>query len=223
MESVEFMEIQELEKESLSVNEQAHALQVQNREQLSLASEFLKTVKALKQSIAETFDPIIENTRRAWKEAIAQKDKHLDPLEKAEKLVLEKTNFYLVEERKAREIEEARLREQQRKEKEDLDRKAAVAAKNGHVEKAAALQEQAKLAGAATPMASSASAAPTPKGLVQRTDWKFKIVDPKKVPRKFLVPDLQAIGSYVRAMKDKANIPGVQVYPESSTYQKKEA
>ena len=42
--------------------------------------------------------------------------------------------------------------------------------------------------------------------------WKYKITDPEKLPRKYLIPDAAAIGKIVNAMGEAACIPGVTVY-----------
>jgi hypothetical protein len=47
-----------------------------------------------------------------------------------------------------------------------------------------------------------------------RDVWKFRITDPDKIPREFLIPDEAAIGKVVRAMKGKTKIEGVAVYNE---------
>jgi hypothetical protein len=45
--------------------------------------------------------------------------------------------------------------------------------------------------------------------------WKFKITDVIKIPREYLIPDEKRIARVVRAMKDKTNIPGVEVWSET--------
>ena len=59
---------------------------------------------------------------------------------------------------------------------------------------------------------------PKMSGIMGRTNWKFRIVDPKLVPRKFLKPDEVAIGGMVRNKKDKTKAetecPGIEVWSE---------
>jgi len=50
-----------------------------------------------------------------------------------------------------------------------------------------------------------------------RRYWKARIVDEKMIPRKFLKPDEVAINAYVSENKDKAVIPGVEVFFEDKT------
>lgn len=48
-----------------------------------------------------------------------------------------------------------------------------------------------------------------------RKVWKFKIVDPTKVPNQWWVIDERAIGDFVKRMKADTKIPGVEVYQET--------
>jgi hypothetical protein len=52
----------------------------------------------------------------------------------------------------------------------------------------------------------------TAAGTSARTNWKFRITDPDLIPRQWLVPDEREIGAYVRMHKDKAVIPGIEIY-----------
>lgn len=61
---------------------------------------------------------------------------------------------------------------------------------------------------------------PTVAGIRGRVNWKFRIVDQSKHPRRFLMPDEAAIGRMVREMKDKtkaeALCPGIEVWSEDA-------
>lgn len=50
-------------------------------------------------------------------------------------------------------------------------------------------------------------------GISYRTDWKYEILDAKKVPPPFLKVDEVALAAYARAMKEKADVSGVRFYP----------
>ncbi|MBL7686227.1 MAG: hypothetical protein JNK65_09385, partial [Deltaproteobacteria bacterium] len=56
----------------------------------------------------------------------------------------------------------------------------------------------------------------TPKvsGIASKTTWKFRIVNKKLIPREYLIPDEKAIGGIARSLGERANIPGVEFYPE---------
>ena len=62
----------------------------------------------------------------------------------------------------------------------------------------------------------------TPKveGLSYRENWWFKITDATKIPREYLCVDEVKIGKIVRALKQEANIPGVEVGCDKIAVQK---
>lgn len=59
---------------------------------------------------------------------------------------------------------------------------------------------------------------PAVAGTVSRVNWKFRMVNPKAIPAKYLVPDDVAIGQMVRKTQDKekaqAECPGIEVYQD---------
>lgn len=63
-----------------------------------------------------------------------------------------------------------------------------------------------------------APAVPKVAGIRGRVNYKFRIVDEKRLPRKFLMADEVAIGTFIRGEKQLGLliIPGVEVYAEDS-------
>lgn len=117
--------------------------------------------------------------------------------------------------REKREREEAKARELEAK-----GRAAEAEAKR----KAAEEAEAARLREAEATRAAAASMPTAPvvhfeqpkvAGVSSRQVWKFEIVDAEQLPRKYTIPDEKAIGAVVRALGDKADIPGVRVYAET--------
>lgn len=122
------------------------------------------------------------------------------------------TQARIERERREKELEEARKagdinkREANRLAKqaaEDEARQREMAAKQA-AETAANVQE-----------VKVAAAVPKVAGIKARVNWKFRIVDVKKIPRKYLMPDEVQIGSFVRNNKQSGEvIPGVEAYSE---------
>jgi hypothetical protein len=119
------------------------------------------------------------------------------------KIERERREKELEEARKAGDInkrEAARLAKQAA---EDETRQRELAAKQA-AETAANVQ-QVKVA----------AAVPKVAGIKARVNWKFRIVDVNKIPRKFLMPDEVQIGAFVRNNKQAGEvIPGVEAYSE---------
>lgn len=51
-------------------------------------------------------------------------------------------------------------------------------------------------------------------GIGARKNWKFEVVNPDLIPRKYLIPDLVQIGKEVRAAGENLNIPGIRIFSE---------
>ncbi len=56
-----------------------------------------------------------------------------------------------------------------------------------------------------------------PKGVTQRTLWRWEVEDATKVPRGFLCVDANAVQAAVDKHHDSANIPGIKVFAVTST------
>lgn len=48
------------------------------------------------------------------------------------------------------------------------------------------------------------------------TKWTFRVVDRDQIPRDYWILDEAALAAVARNMKDKASVPGVQFFPETS-------
>lgn len=201
------MSVQELETQALTVPERAKLIVITTAAEFIVAGELLKTVKALRAEIDDTFDPIIKKQFEAHREAIAQKKKVDAPLVEAEGILKPRIAGYLREEERKRQEEEMRLQKQAR-EREEAEQlaKADILHEIGEVDAAnQVLNEEIYVPPVVLP-----SAAPKVSGISMRETWDFDIIDVNKIPREFMVPDLVKIRGLVRAMKRATNIPGIR-------------
>lgn len=205
--------IQEVERMIPPVVEAANSLTVTDSVQYQDACTFLQQVAVKKKQVDEVFDPIVKAAHSAHKEAVAQKKKFTDPLVSAESVVKGKISTYRAEEdRKARE-EEARLNEARRKQAEEEALAAAILEPDE--EEQDVIIERA-IAQPPAPVY-VAPKVPVVQGISERKVWKYRIINHSLIPREYLIPNEVAIGAVVRSMKENANIPGVEIYSESST------
>lgn len=136
-------EIKKLQEESTDVVTQAKEINIASQTDYDDAGKFGKEiVKALKKKISDTFDPSINNAHKTWKGMIAERDKHLAPLEKAESLIKDKMLAYYKEEERKRK-EEERKREEAAKKEEDRKRKEKEEQERKWREKEEAAQKEA--------------------------------------------------------------------------------
>jgi hypothetical protein len=215
METIETSEIERVRRDSASLlnNAMNLAVAIKDDSTLSEAAHFLLEIKAFRKGIADKFEPSVSAARDAWKKILAVRDEIDAPLEKAEKDIVKPAmaKYHSEADRKRRKQEEE---ETARRVAEEEDARLA---------EAAALETSGKKAEAdqvlSTPVAVAPVVLPKPvktKGVSYPLNWYFKISNPALVPRQYLMVDEKMIGAYVQAMKDKAAIPGVEVYSEES-------
>lgn len=206
-----------VEERALAVPDQAEALVISNRDELEAAGAMLTTIKGLQKEINQVFDPIIKKAHQSHKEAVAQKKKAGAPLVRAEGIIKPKIAIYTAEQERIRLEEETRLRKEaeakQKAEEEKRIKEAEALEAEGKKEEAEKVISE--------PIPEPAPiAAPSPAAKVEGVSikkiWKFRIVDPSKLPREYLMADSTAIGKAVRTQKEKCEIPGVEIYAEDS-------
>lgn len=209
-------DIKKLEKGITDLNTQAKKFEIITAENLNGAADLTKSIKSLQAEVKETFDPICEKAHEAWKEATAQREKHLSPLKTIEDFLKKRIgNYYAeqerIQEQKRREAE-ARAREEERKEKERLEKLAKKAEKKGDIEGAEAMRQEAETVAVVPEIVEKQ--AQKVDGIKISEQWKFEITNPMLVPREFCKPDESAIRSVVKATKGMKQIPGVRIWSE---------
>lgn len=203
-------ELTTIEKESNELINQANLYAVRNQETYNGAAILKKSLSVFKSKIKNFFDPIVNKTNEAYKEAKINRKSQVDPIESAELILRQKCKDYEDLKEKERlvlqEKENTRLKDEadQRVKDEDEFSKA-----QGLDETEAPEQEE-----PATPPA-EVKVKPIferQTGLGIQRKWQYRIVDETKIPREFLKLDLVKIGESVRRSKDKTEIAGVEAY-----------
>ena len=203
-------QITEVDQKALTVIEQARSVIITDSPSYTRAGELWKAITDMKKQVDESFKPIILKAHQAHKEALAQRAKIFDPLDKAGRSVKTGMESYDREQERIRQEEERRLREIARQEEEERQLAEALEAeRNGDKEEMEVILE--------APIYVPPVIVPktTPKlqgGPVYRTIWQFRITDAQKIPRAYLMPDEVKIGGVVRALKEATNVPGVEAY-----------
>lgn len=209
-------EIQEIEKEAHGHLAQAKSFQIIDQQSYEDAAGRKKALSEFKKRVLEVFDPIVKKSHAAWKEAVAQRDKHVNPVEECETIYRDKAKAYEREQQRIQEEAQRKAREeaerQAKLERERIEKEAEKALDKGDLKQAESLLNQSET------VIPEVSIIPPSinrvKGLGIRTVWKFRIVDVKKIPLEYMIPDEVKIGKVVRALNKETNIPGIEVYEE---------
>jgi len=180
--------IEQIKKDALGLPAQARSLIVHNQMTLTMANDFIHTMKEMLKEVANSYDPII-------KHAQAEKKKYSDPLKEAQVTTRLNITSYLEDQaeiqRKADEKVREKERERQKKEDEALER-AKKYQDQGMEEEADEIIEE-------IPLPARQPEAPVvtkPVGLSLK-----QIVDTEKINR------------FVATTKGQAQIPGIRIYP----------
>jgi hypothetical protein len=185
---------------------------VADAESFELGARNLRELKTLEDDVEETEKsatrPMLQalNTVRGWFKPMRE---HLKRAETAQRANLAR---YKTEQDRLEREQRHKAEEIARKEREELDRKAAEAEAKGRHGRAEVLRERAEAVVAAPPPPSEA---PKAAGLANRVVWKFEIVDRSVIPDEFYVIDEKRIADRVKSLKGDTNIPGVRVWNEA--------
>lgn len=201
-----------IENKTAGIVGESKAIFVRNDDEYRYAAHLLLGIKDTLKEIKKTFEPIKTKVHAAWKETLAQEKVHEDPLLEAERVIKGKIAEYTTEQKRLRLEEEKRLlAEARRREEEERLSRAASLELEGKREEAEAVLERTRPVIAPMPTREEPKIA----GIVERETWKCRIVNEALIPRKYLMPNEQAIRKSVQAMGDWALIPGVEVYRET--------
>lgn len=205
-----------IETEVQNFTENTPAIVVNNQVDVSKATAVIKGIKRLMDKVKESYDPFIDKAHAAHKEAIAQRDKYLDPLKeqkkKYESAITDYTKRMESEQRERERITNEELAKIAAKEKQDLLDKASTANewdKECLEEKAAEIK----------PITVDVQKKVVEQdGLVIRKTWKARVINLDALPREYMLIDqtMLNVSAKNEAIRVKG-IPGVQFYQDMST------
>lgn len=200
----------EIEIRSVTIVDQAQALEICGDEEYRQGSELLLAVKDLLKKIETDFEKSKKLAYGAWKSVVALEKGYQDPLLNAERIIKSKLSAFIQHRERVRREEQTRLQEIVRKREEEKRLAEAVYAEQaGMPEISKQILE--------TPAFVPPVVVPGPEkieGVHSKKVWKYQITDPAAIPREYLLVDEKAIAARVRTMGDRACIPGVSVYQD---------
>ena len=209
-------ELQVVENKASEALNQAQALVVSDREQYSAAGVFTRGLKSIEKAICETFDPIVTKALAAHREAVAQRKKHLEPIEQAERVVKSKMLSFAEAEARQQAEERRVAEEAARKAQEEAKLAQAIAAEQkGQLKQAEAILER-PVAPVFIPEQPKAKA----EGIGIRTTYsaevtdllelcKAVVADPSKL--NLILPNQVALNKLATALGNNMRVPGVSV------------
>lgn len=205
----------------------AQSIKIDSASMLEAAGEELRAVVTKKKDLDAQRKAITKPIDDAKAVVMNLFRKPIEFLEHAETVLKRSIGDYQTEQRRIAaeaqsklDAEAAQARARQEAEAKKLQDEAKKLAQSETPEdagKAAALQVQAE----AMQVAAATTVAPVVQmgvakvaGVSSSKHWKFRVKDITLVPREYLMLDEQAVGAQVRGLKERTNIPGIEVYEE---------
>lgn len=215
----------QLQTEALSTVQRATGLTVTNLETRALAADLGRGIAGLYKRAEEWFSPMKSAAARAHKEICTKENEVLTPLKEAKQYLSAQIGTFDQEQEKERKSEERRLQEEARLQAiaESAQRSQDIA-----IADAIELEAQGDTKGADAVLANPVPqevyvppvviprAVPKAAGVSSVQNWTFRITNADQIPREYMIPDEKAIRGVVKSMKNKTNIPGIEVYPEGA-------
>lgn len=163
------------------------------------ATDQVKALKSVEESIEELMDPFIEKLYKAHRTATAIRKSYLDPGQsERRRLKLEREQFAAEQERMRHVAAQKAQEEARQREEARLIEEARQAAATGNAAEAEAILDEAvnvEVAPVALP-----STTPQIAGTSFRSSWDWRLVDKTKLAPELIIVDETAIGEIVRSM-----------------------
>jgi hypothetical protein len=206
-------------------------LRIETADQNQYASSLQREIRGMMKTMEADLRPGIDAQHAAWKISLANLQKHLEPLKKADAVITAKVGDYLARERVRAEAERRRLlaeaEAKARAEREARAQAALAAAQAAQEERddltaALAMDEAVQIEAEVIVPQVDLSAAKVVKatGQSMRTDWDFEVSDFAKLPDNYKIADDKKIRAVVKAMKGAVEIPGVRIYSKQIVSQR---
>ena len=204
----------ELEDLARAIVERAGELQVVTEQDYAEVAEIVVTATGAIKAIEQWFETLKTPAHRAWKAICTREAETLAPL----KHVCDRGRrvmgaWKLEQDRQQRERERAATDAARQAEQDRKLSEAAALERDGYVDLAAAVVEDAVTAPA--PVVVLPEVTPKLSGVSFRKVWRHRVVNASLVPREFLIVDEAKLAKFADAMGGSVPVAGVEFYVEA--------
>lgn len=200
-------ETQELLAKATDLSGQAQMLEIVDNDTYELAGKLQIEIKDWIKVVENKFQDSCDAAFKAHRAITAFRNETLAPYQEALSAVNRDMTEYRAKIEAKRQREAAAAAEKARKEAEEARKREIEAAKAAGDKEGARNLKAAPLAPVVAPVKTPEP--PKVKGVTVRKVWKFTVIDPMKVPRKYLVIDEVAVRKVVNALGANHGISGI--------------
>lgn len=197
-----------LRKRAHSFVDRVKEIAVRSQPTLNVANNMIVRIREVRNEIVKFFaDPIDKAkeseraARAAYRAIVEKRDEVEEPLNNAEQSIKLKIKTYLLAEERKREEAELKRLEKIREARE----KAEELKEKGHHEEAEEVEDS---------IPTYVKPKPQMVGSQTRDKWRYRVIDPNKVPRRYLIIDSVKLNREVTEKKGATKIPGIEVYKD---------
>lgn len=206
-------ELELMQQKVTIMQSEVFEIQITNPETYRRAGDLLVALKDMDKAIRNYFRPLKESAHKAWQSICKRETEELSKIKKPISYLNEQMTLYNIAEEKKRQEELIRITAELQKQEEARRLELAEQLeKAGNTEEAEAILTEDIF----IPKPMVEKTTPKINGLTLTTTWKWRVIDANIIPREYLKIDEAKINSVVKALKDNANIPGIEVYPEQT-------
>lgn len=207
------IDTKEIEVAVSNISTQAMSMTVTDMVSYQSAGQVLLAFKDMEKNIKTYFKPLKDSAHKSWKAICDRENEELAKLSPGVTHLNKTMTAYNIEETNKQRVEEERLRQEAMKaEEERRIQEALQAEKEGKKEEADIILETPVF----VPPPIVETQAPKIDGLGVQTIWKWQITNEALIPRQYLQVNEIAVNGTVRSLKNKTEIPGIQVFAEQS-------
>lgn len=173
---------------------------VYDQQSYEQAGEILRDIATVKKEIKAKFAEPKEKAHEAHKAICDLEKELLAKVTERENEIRQKMTAYY-------EAEQKRIAAEQERKRIEAEKQMQIAAEA----EAAGDTEKAEIAVALAAMEeSTVTVAPKAAGIAKREVWSAEVIDLDKIPREYLIPDMNALNALAKATKGQIKIPGVK-------------
>lgn len=201
---------EDTEKETALILSNANELVIKNQETYVQSADFLKAIKSKAKELEELRKGLTRPLDESKRKIMDLFRLPIEKLDKAEIKIKILMLGYSKEQERIRREQELKLQAEAEKKRVKLEQKAEKAREEGKETKAVQYETRAET----ITMPVVAPRVDKVNGIVEKSIWKARIVDEAKIPRAYLIPNMEAIQRVGVATKGSIKIEGIKFYSE---------
>lgn len=188
---------------------------IENDDDLKKINATLRGVKSLKDKVCSELDPEIKKAHEAHKGLTQLRKKYLEPLEYVEKKINDALKQWTLKKEEEARLLQEKINLELAKKVEEEKKKLLESAKGDEWEEEVIKEKINNIKPVIVDLSECNKAISSKQdGQYKKSNWKARIIDVNKIPREFMIPDMDLLNKFAKEHKENFGIPGVEAYDD---------